>query len=154
MGYKSATIRPVITARSIVALGLIACTAACVSGSLDPRAVPTVPPRATFVLPSLPTATAIPRAMPTPTAPMLSLSAESLDTVVRLSWPDVPGARGYFVFRDAGSAALTSTPISTTTFLDIGLTNGRTYRYSITVVDAVGQSLMRSNDVLATPKAK
>ena len=151
---KSATIRAVIFARSIVALGLIACTAGCVYGSLDPLAGPTALPRATFVLPSLPTATATPRPTATPATPTLRLSAESFDTVVQLTWPSVPGASGYFVFRDAGSVALTVTPITTTTYLDTGLTNGRSYRYSVTVVDAVGQSMLRSSEVLATPKAK
>ncbi len=81
------------------------------------------------------------------------IQAEAGDTVIRLSWPPIAGSHGYFVFRDNGTAPLNPTPMTATQFQDIGLTNGRTYTYTIAIVNPDGQMGPRSEPVQAAPKS-
>jgi chitodextrinase len=88
-----------------------------------------------------------------PTAPG-NLSASAGDGAVTLSWSaatDDVGVASYRVFRNGAQVA--STTSSTTTFSDTGLTNGTTYSYVITAVDAAGNSSSQSNTASATPQA-
>jgi hypothetical protein len=77
--------------------------------------------------------------------------AQALDTIVKLSWAPVPGAGGYFIYRDGNAQPLNPGTLGVTSFEDIGLTNGRTYRYVVTAVDQNGSELWRSAEVEATP---
>lgn len=83
-----------------------------------------------------------------------NVQVESADTVIRLAWSPVTGARGYVVFRDNSSAALTSKPLTEPRFEDVGLTNGRTYTYTIAWLDQNGQIGARSAPIQATPKSR
>jgi hypothetical protein len=130
------------------------CAVGCVSTAADPTERSTLVPRGTFALLPRPTPTSLPLDTPTPAPRVLSLSVESLDTVIRLHWPLIPGAQGYVIFRDAAVRPLNPSPVTTTTYDDIGLTNGRSYRYSVTVIGPDGQTLMRSAGVSAAPRPK
>ena len=59
------------------------------------------------------------------------LRAEVGDTVVTLTWQPVQGATGYLVRRDNGRDPLNAKAITATQYLDIGLTDGRTYTYTV-----------------------
>jgi len=85
---------------------------------------------------------------------VVNLRAEPADTVIRLSWQPVPGARGYFVFRDNSSTPLNPTPLAEARFEDIGLTNGRTYTYTVTAVNPDGQMSTPSAPIQAAPKSR
>ena len=103
-----------------------------------PTPSPTVPP------PPTPTATVASTATPRPATPVPSPAATGLtllatDTVIRLTWPAQPGARGYFVFRDGATQPLHPDALTTPTYEDIGLTNARVYSYSIAIADAQGK---------------
>lgn len=82
-----------------------------------------------------------------------ALTAQPGDTVVDLKWQPIAGARGYFVFRDGSSTPLNPTPIVETRFQDIGLTNGRTYTFTIAPVNQDGKTGSRSPSIQATPKS-
>jgi hypothetical protein len=129
--------------RVILALGLLISIAGC-RGNPTPPASPSPqpPPRPATAAPA------------TSTVAGLQLEAESGDTVVHLSWQPVPGAQGYFIFRDNQSTPLNLAPIAATRFDDIGLTNGRTYRYTVAAVQAVGQLGVRSAPVEAVPASR
>jgi hypothetical protein len=62
------------------------------------------------------------------------VKAEVGDTVVTLTWEPVGDATGYFVHRDGGRDALNAKPVAETRYMDIGLTNGRVYTYTIAPV--------------------
>lgn len=116
--------------------------------------------------PSPPPATAAPEASPLASVPpataapatsalaVVNLKAEPADTVIRLSWQPVPGARGYFVFRDNSSTPLNPTPLAEARFEDIGLTNGRTYTYTVALVNPDGQMGAPSAPIQAMPKSR
>ena len=78
------------------------------------------------------------------------VTAEVLDTAIRLHWPSVPNAQGYFIHRDGNALPLNTTPVSDTTYDDIGLSNGRPYRYSVVAVDRAGHSLSRFTEITVT----
>lgn len=80
------------------------------------------------------------------------LTAQPGDTVVDLKWQPSAGARGYFIFRDNSSIPLNPTPMTDTHWEDIGLTNGRTYTYTIAPLNQDGQTGPRSHPVQVTPK--
>lgn len=100
-----------------------------------------------------PTASAVPATVSAPSA-TLQVSAEAKDTVISLRWTAAPDARGYLIFRDGNAKPLNTAPISNLSYDDIGLTNGRTYTYSVAALDATGQISARSADLTATPKSK
>lgn len=79
-----------------------------------------------------------PASNPQPSGPNTTqvgpVKAEAGDTVVTLTWEPVGDATGYFVHRDGGRDPLNVKPISETSYMDIGLTNGRVYTYTIAPV--------------------
>jgi glucose/arabinose dehydrogenase/fibronectin type 3 domain-containing protein len=89
-----------------------------------------------------------------PAAPT-GLSATAGDKQVALAWNASPGAVTYNVYRGITSDGQGDTPIATgvtsTSFTDSGLTNGTTYYYKVTAVNAAGES-PRSNEASATPQ--
>jgi hypothetical protein len=62
------------------------------------------------------------------------IKAEAGDTVVTLTWEPVGGATGYFLHRDGGRDPLNVKAIAETRYIDIGLTNGRVYTYTVAPV--------------------
>lgn len=62
------------------------------------------------------------------------VKAEAGDTVVTLTWQPVGDATGYFVRRDGGRDPLNVKPLSVPSYMDIGLTNGRVYTYTVAPV--------------------
>ena len=84
---------------------------------------------------------------------VVNLQAEPGDTVIRLSWQAVPEAGGYFVYRDHGSVPLHPTPIAEAHYEDIGLTNGRTYTYTVAAVTRDGQIGPPSAPIQAAPQS-
>jgi len=73
---------------------------------------------------------------------------------VTLAWTGSSGATSYNVYRGprAGSEHATpiATGITTTSYTNTGLTNGKTYYFKVAVVDAAGTSAL-SNEASATP---
>jgi hypothetical protein len=146
---------------------LLACIffiVSCSSNSVDKTAVPVTPaPVITGEAPAAigAVATALaPVADISPTAVIvagtktLELKAEAGDTVVNLTWLPMSDAHGFLVYRDGNPAALNSSPVIGTVYQDSGLTNSRTYSYTIAALDAAGQPEMNSNAVQVTPKSK
>ncbi len=89
-----------------------------------------------------------------PPAPA-NLSATAGDTEISLSWDAVPGATEYYIYRAAAAAdplvrIAEDTTIIVTTYTDIGLTNGTTYRYTVRAVNGIGES-PDSSEVAAAP---
>ncbi len=130
---------------------LLACllfVAACDSGSgPSPRVIPSAAPSATAA------ATAVAGTpVATPVAG-LGLSAQASDSVITLTWQPVAGARGYNVYRDGSSVPLNAVPLAETTYDDIGLTNGRTYTYTVIAVSQLGQLGVRSARIEVAPKS-
>ena len=93
-------------------------------------------------------------AVVTPAPPSLEVTAQGLDTVVKLAWQPWPGASGYLVHRDGASLPLNPTPIAETSFEDIGLTNGRAYSYVVIAVDQVGGEVARSAEIKASSRSQ
>ncbi len=94
-----------------------------------------------------------------PSAP-LNLKAEAGDGYVTLTW-NAPSSNGgsaitsYKIYRgtsSGGESYLTSVSGSTLTYTDSSVTNGVTYYYYVTAVNAKGES-DKSNEVSATPQA-
>lgn len=89
-----------------------------------------------------------------------SLQAVAGDTQVSLSWaaPAADGGSGitsYKIYRGAspGGETLLVNPAGTgTTYTDSAVTNGSTYYYQVSAVNAIGESA-RSNEASATPAA-
>jgi hypothetical protein len=88
------------------------------------------------------------------TAPLAptGLSATAGDHQIALIWNAVTGATSYNVYRGATSGG--ETPLQSglpgTSFTDTGLTNGTTYYYQVTAVNAGGESPL-SLEVSSTP---
>jgi hypothetical protein len=91
-----------------------------------------------------------PSAPPTPTG----LTATPGNASVMLSWNASSGATGYNVYRSTstGTETLLQSGVTSTTFNDTGLTNGTTYFYKVSAVNAGGESSL-SGEVSATPQA-
>jgi fibronectin type 3 domain-containing protein len=95
-----------------------------------------------------------------PSAPT-GLTATAANGSVKLSWspPASNGGAavtGYDLYRGTTPGGEASTPVATsitgTNFTDTGLTNGTTYYYTVTAVNAVGMS-PQSGEASATPQA-
>ncbi|MGO8670645.1 MAG: fibronectin type III domain-containing protein [Capsulimonadaceae bacterium] len=81
------------------------------------------------------------------------LTAAAGNTQVSLTWTAVTVATSYNVYRATSSGAEGTTAVgssTTTTYTDLGLTNGVTYFYTVAAVDAGGTS-PQSNEASATP---
>jgi fibronectin type 3 domain-containing protein len=91
-----------------------------------------------------------------PTAPSSLTAGAVSGTQINLSWPaatDNVGVTGYQVERCQGAGCTTFALIAsptTTSYLDIGLTAGTTYRYRVSARDAVGNLSGDSNIVTVT----
>jgi hypothetical protein len=109
---------------------------------------PTIPP--TFA--PTPSSTPAPTAAPTALAAW-SINAQPLDTVIRLSWSPVAGARSYNIYRDGGATPVNTAPVAEATYEDIGLSNGHSYRYGVAALDSNGKVLTRSAELTVAPKA-
>jgi aryl-phospho-beta-D-glucosidase BglC (GH1 family) len=98
---------------------------------------------------------ATPTAGPTPTIPT-GVSATAGDRQATLQWSPSNGATTYNVYRGISSGGQGASPyrtgLTTNSFSDTGLTNGTTYFYRITALNAAGESA-RSAEVSALPAA-
>ena len=97
---------------------------------------------------------AIPTNVPTvPVAPT-AVTATGADGQVTISWNAVADATSYNIYwaTSTGVTPATGTPIAnaTTPFVQTGLTNGTTYYYVVTAVNATGEG-PPSTEVSATP---
>jgi fibronectin type 3 domain-containing protein len=84
----------------------------------------------------------------------LTLEAAPNNTFITLTWSPIAGAAGYQIFRDDADRPLTAELIADTRYQDIGLTNGRTYRYRVVAVSADGAALAESASVEAAPTSR
>ena len=84
-----------------------------------------------------------------PAAPVLTASAAT--GLVQLSWTATAHAVTYNLYRGTASGAETAykTGLTKTALTDFGLTNGTTYYYQVTAVDAAGESA-KSNEAAVT----
>lgn len=126
---------------------LVACRA-----EPEPPTPTTTPVRAS--VPPPPVLTAVQSPAATTVAGALELVAETGDTVITLAWQAVPDAKGYYVYRDGNANPLNPTPTTDTRYEDTGLTNGRTYSYTVAVVDQSGMIGLHSAEIQATPKSR
>jgi len=85
------------------------------------------------------------------------LAATAGDTVITLNWTQSAESDviGYKVYRDNGLTPLDNNliPKNQPTFMDIGLTNGKTYTYTISVIDNLNQEGTKSSPIQAVPQA-
>lgn len=90
------------------------------------------------------------------TAAPTGLAAAARSGQVTLTWSAPGGAVSYNVYRGTSPGGESPTPIATgltaLTYTDTGLSDGTTYYYTVTAVDAGGESAP-SAEVSATPKA-
>jgi subtilase family serine protease len=90
-----------------------------------------------------------------PPLPPSNLSATAGDGQDTLSWTASAGATSYNIYRSLTKGGEGATPYKTgvtgTSFTDTGLTDGTTYYYTVTAVDALGESA-QSAEVSATPQ--
>jgi fibronectin type 3 domain-containing protein len=95
--------------------------------------------------------------VPAPAAPA-SLSASAGVGQIQLTWPAVTGATTYNIYRGASNGGESSTPYQTnftgTVFIDAGVTGGTTYYYTVTAVNAGGESLQspQASAMIALPR--
>ncbi|GMB01851.1 LamG-like jellyroll fold domain-containing protein [Pelosinus sp. IPA-1] len=85
-----------------------------------------------------------------------NLTATAGDSQVSLLWAALVGATGYNVKRstNAGGPYTTiATKVTDTKYVDNTVTNGTTYYYVVTAVDASGNESANSNEASATPQA-
>jgi fibronectin type 3 domain-containing protein len=92
--------------------------------------------------------------VPAPGAPT-NLAATAGDAQVSLSWSAVTGATSYDIYRSTTKGGEGTTPyltgVTTNSYTNTGLTDGTTYYYEVSAVNAGGQSGV-SNEVSATPQ--
>lgn len=78
------------------------------------------------------------------------------NSMVRLSWDDVPDSKGYLAYRRIGEDGefelLTKTVIVGTSLLDNGCSNNTTLCYYISALDSLGQEFATSNEECTTAK--
>jgi RHS repeat-associated protein len=95
----------------------------------------------------------------TGSAPSVSLSAVPGDGQAALSWPAVPGAVSYSVYRGTSSGGEDASSIkeitavegvSTVTATDTGLTNGSAYYYVVVATSSTGSEIAYSQEESAT----
>ncbi|HEX9386342.1 MAG TPA: alpha-amylase family glycosyl hydrolase [Anaerolineales bacterium] len=90
-----------------------------------------------------------------PSAPEGLQVSEEGNGLVSLEWNPVPGAAGYNLYRSpvsgGGWVKANAALLTSTTFSDTGLQNGRTYYYVVTAVDSTGNESSYSNEVSALP---
>lgn len=122
-------------------------------GCINPGPAPALPTATTSPAPAATRAAPTPTTVQVPDAPA-DLKADASDTVIKLTWQAFPNAKGYYVYRDGNEKALNPAPLTETSYDDIGLTNGRTYTYTVAAVDASGKAGPRSAPVQASPKSK
>ncbi|ANY65798.1 cellulose 1,4-beta-cellobiosidase [Paenibacillus sp. BIHB 4019] len=100
------------------------------------------------------------RLLGTPAAPTVpgapaTLTGTAGNAQASLSWSTTPGATSYNVKRAAttgGPYTTVATAVSGTSYSDTSVTNGTTYYYVVTAVNAVGESV-NSAQVAVTPQA-
>jgi hypothetical protein len=110
---------------------------------------------AAFVLPSHDTGPGPGPLPPQPTSVAHGpLKAEPGDTVVTLSWEPVAGAASYFIYRDGSNVPLNPTAIAETRYTDIGLSNGRTYTYTVGILNAAGKPSANLPQIAVAPKSR
>ncbi|AOM79687.1 Ig-like domain-containing protein [Pedobacter steynii] len=85
------------------------------------------------------------------------LTATAGDTEILLNWaantePDLAKYRIYSGTSPAPTTVLADIPAGTTTYTNVGLTNGTTYYYRIQTIDQAGNLSALSADVSAVPK--
>ena len=90
----------------------------------------------------------------TPPATPANFSVTAGDAQVTLSWQASAGATSYNIYRGltSGGEVLVQSGIAATSFVDTGLTNGTTYYYQVSAVNAGGESARTAEDS-ATPQA-
>ncbi len=81
----------------------------------------------------------------------LSVTATT-DTTVSLSWNQVSGAASYNVYR--GATVVNTSPVTTTSYTDAGLSANTTYSYAVAAVDSSGTVGTLSTTVNATTAAQ
>jgi len=88
-----------------------------------------------------------------PIAPT-GLTASAGNAQVSLNWAPAAGATSYDIYRgtSSGGETLLASGVATTSYTSTGLTNGSTYYYEVSAVNAGGQSAL-SSPVSATPQA-
>jgi hypothetical protein len=156
---STATATPIVdgATRTATSRATVALATMTTAATATPPATATATATASAVATSTPTPTARPTATPgTATTAQVGaptgLVAEPLDTRVRLTWDPVTGATGYLVFRDGSATPLNALPVAEQTFDDLGLSNGRPYRYEIAAVDTFGAVGPRSTPATVTPR--
>ncbi len=91
---------------------------------------------------------------PVPPATPANLTATPGNTQITLAWTASGGATSYSIYRGATAGGESPTPlatsITTTSYTDVGLTNGTTYYYKVAAVNASGTSAF-SNEASAAP---
>jgi fibronectin type 3 domain-containing protein len=90
-----------------------------------------------------------------PPAPT-GLKATAGSAAVTLKWTASSGATSYNVYRGPAAGSEHATPvatgITTTSYINTGLTNGKTYFFKVAAVNAAGTSAL-SNEASAKPQA-
>lgn len=94
---------------------------------------------------------------PLPAAPA-NVSAAAGDGQATLQWDFVSGAAAYAIYAGTAPGSYGADPVDTVdgsmnTYMASGLTNGTTYYFAVTAVDASGTSSGYSSEASATPRS-